>query len=374
MGNTKEDDPILALTLADIWPIFATRVLKTIVFLRGYVKDSGLQWQRSLASKSSNYLVECILAHTSQAVLELLDKLDPPSFNDFLALPEVHISDEGVHLKLIYELSNPTGNTHWIYVGSNMDKHGGQVPHKDGHKSRGGDEKKALHIELASDQSTQRESKFVQLFQYSKGRFGGAEDDNFRRDMNTLAAAIFASILGAYSTSQPELLNSCVYGSPKDVLSWYGACKQLALCESARVNMPDEVQKEVQQINHNVEGSQASMQEPAPQDNCHDLDIIVDINSENSMVDEPRDLVISTPKEATKTRTKNPSKSDETPEARAKRLQEKKRYYHRRLELMSDEALSKFRKKNANYTRKWREQNPEKTAASRAREKHGGQL
>lgn len=53
------------------------------------------------------------------AVKDLMNKEEPPTFEDLLDIPWKTINELGVYLKLIFEnLENPTAFSHFVYIGS----------------------------------------------------------------------------------------------------------------------------------------------------------------------------------------------------------------------------------------------------------------
>lgn len=112
------------ITLAEMYPTFATRLRTTLESLKQLPKNE--RWDPFLEDHDDDELVELVLAHTAQPAIEFHDQLDPPTFEELTSLPWDNTRDMGVYLKFISEKSEcATHLPHWVYVGSGTSVTGG---------------------------------------------------------------------------------------------------------------------------------------------------------------------------------------------------------------------------------------------------------
>ncbi|OJJ04342.1 hypothetical protein ASPVEDRAFT_891815 [Aspergillus versicolor CBS 583.65] len=77
------------------------------------------RWDQFFQDRDNDELVELILSHTAPPVVELLDQIDSPTFEELASLPWDTTNDMGVYLKLISEKSQCAAQLpHWVYIGS----------------------------------------------------------------------------------------------------------------------------------------------------------------------------------------------------------------------------------------------------------------
>jgi hypothetical protein len=188
------------------------------------------KWTETLSEWDNNKIIELIVSFTPKEVQELLNAEDPPTLSKIQGLTWKHTSEPGVYIKII------DAKEMYVYVGSATSISGGLNKRRCDHEKSVGLDEMSYHRRLMLHENGVKKSmRFGTLFLMPWSSNLSSANVEFTRKVCLLAEAIFASMLGAYKSGVPCILeDACPYGTPLAVFEWKGACSHSCLTENQR--------------------------------------------------------------------------------------------------------------------------------------------
>ncbi|KAE8311609.1 hypothetical protein BDV41DRAFT_541457 [Aspergillus transmontanensis] len=212
--------------------LFEERIRKVIRRMRGH--NNCAEWQETLKSWTDEYIVEQMTKWTTPAVKDLLNREEPPTFEDLLAIPWETTNELGVYLKLIFEdLENPTAFSHFVYIGSAISWFaGGLRNRRRQHETKPGPRTKWTYTDRLAFGRVKRKLKFGTLFKVEMGcLFPSTKKEARVRHLCLFAEAMYVYIFGAFGKRNETRLSACPFGNPTNIFTWKGTLSHCALSE-----------------------------------------------------------------------------------------------------------------------------------------------